>query len=339
MTDMPANAVTLTLAEAEDLAARVLAAHGCDAGNAAAVAANMAAAERDEARSHGLFRLPMHVRHLAEGVANGRARPGPDRPAPGLVTVEADRAFAPVAHAAGLPVLAETARAQGIAALAIRDTVHIAALWPEASALAEQGLVAIAVTSSPPYVAPAGGTRPFFGTNPMAFAWPREGRAPMVWDQASAASARGEIMMAARAGHAVPEGVGIDREGRPTTDPTAILEGGAQLAFGGYKGAAIALMVDLLAGPLMDAPCSFESLPERPGLLVPGGELILAIDPARLGGAAGLARAERLFAAITAEEGARLPGDRRLAARARTERDGIRLDRGLHEEITALLPG
>ena len=333
-----AETVRMTLAEAESLARRVLAAHGCDAQTAAAVAANMAGAERDGAKSHGLFRLPYHVRHLRAGTANGRARPVLHRDAPGVLRVEGDRAFAPVAHAAGLGPLAGTAREQGIAALAIREVVHIAALWPECETLAAEGLVAMAVTSSPAYVAPAGGTRPFFGTNPMAFAWPRAEAPPMVWDQASAAMARGEIMMAARAGGTVPEGAGIDAGGNATTDPGAILEGGAQVAFGGYKGASIALMVDLLAGPLLDQVASHEAVPDFEGGLVPGGELVLAIDPMRLGGQAGLARAERLFAEMTAQGTARLPGARRHAARADSLTRGIGIDAALHAEIAALDP-
>ena len=70
----------------------------------------------------------------------------------------------------------------------------------------------------------------------------------MVFDQASAAMARGEIMMAARDGHTLPAGVGVDKDGNPTTDPNGILEGGAILPFGGHKGSAIAMMVELLAG-------------------------------------------------------------------------------------------
>src|SRR5690606_13009975 len=115
-----------------------------------------------------------------------------------------------------------------------------------------------AFTSSSPYVAPAGGKRPFFGTNPMSFSWPRRNRPPMVFDQASSMMARGEIQIAARDGHEVPPGAGIDAEGRATTDPRAILEG-AQLAFGGYKGASIALMIDLLAGPLIGEVTSIET--------------------------------------------------------------------------------
>jgi len=341
MTDADADTVHMTLTEAEELAQKVLAAHGCDAANARAVAANMTAVERDVGRSHGLFRLPGHVAMLRAGQVNGRAAPVLSHPAPGIVTVAGDGGFAPRALEIGLPALGAAARAQGVAVLGLSRVVHYSALWPEVSTLAEAGLVAMAMTSSPPYMAPAGGRRPFFGTNPMAFAWPREGTLPMVWDQASAAMARGEVMLAAREGRSVPETAGIDARGRPTTDPAAILDGGAQSPFGGHKGAAIALMVDLMAGPLLDEVASFEAgASAGAGGPAPGGEFLMAIDPARFGdGAARLARAERLFAALEAEEGARLPGARRAAHRAAAEAQGISIDAALHAEIAALGPG
>jgi delta1-piperideine-2-carboxylate reductase len=327
----------LTLAEVHALTARVLEANGCDAPNAEAVAANMTAVEREVGRSHGLFRLPGHVAMLRAGQANGRADPTVEQVAPALLRVEAGGGFAPLALDRGLPALADLARAQGLAALGIREAVHYSALWPEVARLAAEGLIGLAVTATPPYVAPAGGRRPFFGTNPMAFAWPRAGAPPMVWDQASAAMARGEVMLAAKEGRAVPETAGVDASGAPTADPAAIIEGGAQLPFGGHKGAAIALMVDLLAGPLLDQPASFETpASEGAGGPAPGGEFVLAIDPARLGGEAGFARAERLFAALEAEEGARLPGAARAARRAETERDGVAVPAALLAEVEAL---
>ena len=225
-----------------------------------------------------------------------------------------------------------------MAALAIRRTHHYAALWPETQGLAEAGLVAMAFVNSPPYMAPAGGKRPFFGTNPMSFAWPRPGGGAMVWDQASSAMARGEIMIAKRDGHVLPPGAGIDRDGNPTTDPAAVLEG-AQLPFGGYKGAAIALMVDLLAGPLIGEVASWEAGEEDNGDGGPatGGELILALDPARFGAGDALARGERLFERLLAMKGTRLPGDRRIANRARTSTEGVEIPARLHATILGLI--
>ena len=240
---------------------------------------------------------------------------------------------------AGREPLVALAREQGIAALAVTNTHHFAALWPETEALAERGLVGFAFVVAMSYVAPAGGTKPLYGTNPMSFAWPRDGgRPPLVFDQASSASARGEIMLHQRDEESIPEGWGIDADGNPTTDPAAALAG-AQLPFGGYKGASIALMIELLAGALVGDLFSFEASDVNPGDGGPprGGELVLAIDPAKLSvGANPVRHTEALFARILEQEGARLPSDRRYAARQRTPTEGVTIPRTLHDTIASL---
>jgi delta1-piperideine-2-carboxylate reductase len=335
-TDM--GKVNLTFDEARALAVDCLMANGCDEANAVAIAGNMMMAERDLCHSHGLFRLPWHVSSLRSGKVNGKARPRVEMLAPAVVKLLGDRGFAPVGHGIGRAPLIAAARENGIAAMAFVDMFHVAALWPEVEALAVEGLVGFAFTASHPYVAPAGGKKPLYGTNPMAFGWPRKGKPPLVFDQASSVMARGDVMILARDGKQAPEGVGIDAEGRPTTDPNAILAG-AQLAFGGHKGASLALMVELLAGPLIGEFLSFESEADDAGAAAAphGGEFIIALDPARFGDPDGFSdHAERLFEAILAQEGARLPGDRRIESRKRTEAEGISIPRSLHETIVGL---
>jgi LDH2 family malate/lactate/ureidoglycolate dehydrogenase len=200
--------------------------------------------------------------------------------------------------------------------------------------------VAFAFTAAMAYVAPAGGSKPLYGTNPMGFAWPRKGRPPMVFDQASSVTARGEIQLHLRDGKPIPEGWAIGPEGEATTDPQTALAG-AQLTFGGHKGAAIALMVELLAGALVGDVFSFEAKARDTGTGAPlGGEFLMAIDPACCvpGADAGatLEHAEQLFARILEQDGARLPSDRRFAARERTPEEGIRIPASLHETITQM---
>ena len=330
--------VKLTLEEVHDLARRALMANGCNDANASAVARNMRAAERDGCKSHGLFRVPGYVKSLKAGKINGAAEPRLHQTAPCVIQVDGDRGVAPLALEMGRGPLIKAARSQGIAALAIRRTHHYAALWPETEALATAGLVAMAFVNSPPYMAPAGGKKPFFGTHPMSFAYPRKDGGAMVWDQASAAMARGEIQIAKRDGHKLPEGAGIDADGNPTTDPAKILEG-AQLPFGGYKGGAIALMVDLMCGPLIGEVTSWEAGEEDNGDGGPatGGELVLAFDPAKFGGDDAIGRGERLFERMMGLEGVRLPGDRRFAARQKTPDDGIEIPASLHQTIVELI--
>ena len=330
--------VRLTLEEVHALASKALEANGCNAENARAVANNITGAERDGAKSHGLFRVPGYVKSLRNGKIDGQADPELTRLGPCVIVIDGKRGVAPRCIEMGRQPLINAARENGMAALAIRRTHHYAALWPETEALAEQGLAAMAFVNAPPYVAPAGGKKPFFGTNPMSFAWPRADGRAMVWDQASAATARGELQIMKRDGHMAPDGAGIDKDGNPTNDPAAILEG-AQLPFGGYKGGAIALMVDLMCGPLIDEVTSWEAGQQDNGDGGPatGGELILAFDPSRFGAGDAIVRGEALFTSMLEMEGVRLPGDRRYGHRSRTPSEGVEIPASLHETILSLL--
>lgn len=330
--------VTLSLAAADELAYACLIANGFDAANARAVTDRMIEAERDRCHSHGLFRAPWYAKGVASGRVNGAARPQVSSLAPAVLRVDGDGGYAPLGQKIAHDPLAERARETGIAALGLINMFHIAALWPEVEALARDGLCAFAFTAAYPYVAPAGGTQPLYGTNPMGFAWPRAEGPPLVFDQASSAMARGEIQIAARDGHTVPETAGIGPDGAPTTDPDVVLAG-AQLGFGGHKGASLALMIELLAGPLIGEFLSFEAAADDAGAGGPpkGGELLIAIDPSRFGAADRfLAHGETLFENVLAQEGTRLPGDRRFAARAETAATGITIPNTLHDEIVAL---
>ena len=351
---------TLSLDEVHHLAERVLRAHGFSDAQGGAIAATVTAAERDGCTSHGLFRIPFYVAALKNESVDAGAEPTVAADDSAVVHVDGARGFCPLALDRGLPLLAEAARRHGIASLAIHEVYNIAALWPEVERLAGEGLVAFAFTASNACVAPAGGITPVYGTNPMAFGWPRASRPPMVFDQASSACARGEIQLHLREGKPLPEGWAIDARGEPTTDPTDALAG-AQLPFGGHKGAAIALMVELLAGALIGELFSLESKARdvhRTGAPF-GGEFLIAIDPARhVRGGAGstgagsgdpksgsgsvpspashLERAETLFAAVLEQEGTRLPSDRRFAARKRTAAEGVRVAASLHATLDEL---
>ena len=331
--------VHLSLNAVFELANRCLLVNGCNMENAEAVAAIILAAERDGSSSHGLFRLPGYVASLRSRKVDGNAVPEVERLAPGVVQVDGGGGYAPLALQIGRPVLIEAAQLQGLAALALTNVHHFGALWIEVEAIAREGLVAFAFTSYTPSVAPAGSGRPFFGTNPMAFAWPRRDQPPMVFDQASAAMAKGEVMIAARDGHELPPGVGLDSSGEPTVDPQAILDGGTMLPFGGYKGSAIAMMIELLAGSLIGQAFSFEAgqRDNKDGGPPRGGELMLAMDPEKFGDAAGwMDHCESFFEQLLTLDGTRLPGSRRYKNRESRPRDGVWVPEELHKKIETL---
>lgn len=332
---------TLSLDEALSLSLTVLEKNGFSPEHAGAIARNIWKGQRDECHSHGLYRLLVCTHTLKGGKVSPDALPEVHDTAPGLVRVDAKGAYSLLSFETGLPVLAEKARKQGIAALAINHCYHFSALWPEVEAIAAQGLVGLALTPSHSWVAPFGGTKGVFGTNPLAFAWPRPGQNPFVFDFATSAAARGEIELHRRAGKPIPEGWAVDTDGQPTTDPTEAMAG-AMLTFGGHKGSALSAMIELMAGPLIGDLLSLESqaFDAGAGATPYHGELVIAIDPqVFMGPSADLhsARAEALFEAIV-DQGARLPSQRRYEARARSEASGtVSIPTALYKDILALL--
>ena len=322
-----ADTVTVPLPELRQTVYAALSRAGCDHENADATAAVMAAADGDGCASHGVFRLAGYLASLKSGKVDGKARPSVTSLAPAVVKVDGRGGFAPLAMKAARDALAPLARGQGIAAATLVNVHHFSALWVDVEPLVEAGLAAMCFTAYMPSVAPAGARKPFFGTNPMAFGWPRTDGGTLIFDQASAAMARGEIMIAAREGHAVPPGTGIDKAGNPTTDPKEILEG-AQLPFGGYKGSSLAMMVELLAAGLIGQPFSFEAGEEdnRDGGPPRGGVLLLAMDPQKFGDTEGwLQHSESFLQRLSGLDDVRLPGARRAANRARIARQGATL--------------
>jgi len=319
--------VNVSIADIGRVAQAALERAGCDRDNAIAVARVMVAADRDGCASHGLFRLPGYLAALKSGKVDGKARPSVSLIAPSVTQIDGHRGFAPLAVATAREELQRLARQQGIAAAAVANVHHYSALWVDIEPLVEAGLGALCFTAYMPAVAPAGASRPFFGTNPMAFGWPRTDGKAMIFDQASAAMARGEIVIAARDGRNVPLGVGLDSTGNPTSDPAAILKG-SQLPFGGYKGSAIALMVELLACGLIGQPFSVEAAEEdnHDGGPPRGGLLVIAFDPERFGDSNGwLAHSESFFQRLSQLEGVRLPGERRGKNRERIDRQGTEI--------------
>ena len=305
------------------------------------IARVIVAGERDACKSHGIYRIEGCLRTLKQGKVNPDAVPELTTDDTAIVRVDAKGGFANAAFEMGAPVLSDRAKALGLAALVINDCTHFSALWPEVEALTAQGLAAIAMCPSYATVAPTGGARALMGTNPLAFGWPRAGN-PYVFDFATSMAARGEVELHRLAGTALPEGWTVDAEGVPTTDPTAALAG-AMLPFGGHKGSAISMMIELLAGVMIGDMTSPEALAflGSTSTLPRHGELIIAFCPDRFSAAKGgfqSFRAEALFDAVLGQ-GARLPSARRYAARAEAMANGISLTQAEMEMLDRLEKG
>jgi (2R)-3-sulfolactate dehydrogenase (NADP+) len=327
----------LTLAEAESLAATALQASACAPPVAAATARALVAAEAAGQAGHGLSRVPSYALQSRARKVDGHAVPSLERLSPVAVRVDAAHGFAYPAIDLAIDALCADAAASGIAVAALHRSHHVGQAGLHVERLAERGLVALMFANTPKAMAFHGGARPMLGTNPLAFAAPVPGAPALVIDLALAVAARGKIVAAQKAGRAIPEGWAVDRDGMPTTDPGAALDG-SLLPIGGAKGGALALMIEVLAAAVAGGAWGWEasSFFDDRGGPPDMAQLLLALDPQRLSGGAYAARIADLLAAFATEPAARLPGTRRLECRARAASDGIDLPTALHTEIAAL---
>jgi (2R)-3-sulfolactate dehydrogenase (NADP+) len=199
-------------------------------------------------------------------------------------------------------------------------------------------MVGVAMGNSQAAMSAWGGKRPLFGTNPIAAVFPRRDGRPLTIDLSLSEVARGKLMVAARDGEPIPHGWALDREGRPTTDPKAGLEG-SMLPAGGVKGAMLALMVELMVGALTGARFGFEadSFFAEQGNRARIGQAFLVIDPAAVAGPEVYAeRVETLLAAMLADAGVRVPGWRRDGLAAVAAERGVEIPDALLAQIRAL---
>ncbi len=328
----------LTPAEIEALAAEALRRHGASDAQAAALAAGIAAAERDGIKSHGLMYLPTYCEHLTCGKVAGRATPLLTHAAPASLVVDARSGFAHAAIDLGLPGLIAAAKANGVASLAIRNSYNCGVLGYHTERLARAGLVALGFTNAPASIAPWGARKPVLGTNPWSLAVPDgAGGARFVIDQSASIVAKSEVMKRARAGEPIPEGWAFDAEGRPTADPAAALKGTMAPA-GGYKGVGAALLVEVFAACLTGANPGIAASPFSGTAGGPPrtGQFFIALAPGPSSGGAFADRLETIVEAFGAETDGRLPGGKRRAARTRSQREGVDVGEAAHATLLKL---
>ncbi|KIC40610.1 lactate dehydrogenase [Ruegeria sp. ANG-R] len=330
---------TLSLDEVKELARSVFVAAGMGEQGSEVMAELVRMTERDGPRSHGLRMLPVYAQSFSSGYANPTADPRIERVAPGVLRGDGDNGYYQITAAKARDELIAMVRENGIAAFTCANCHHLGALRFDTGPLAEAGLVALGVVNSLSMVVPQGGIRPVFGTNPMSFACPRPGAEPVVWDQASSMVALMDIRMAAAEGHDLPRPAGLDPDGQPTQDPSAILETRSLLPFGEHKGAAIAFLIEILGAALAGGTLSVDNASrEAHGALnIKGGNTLIAIDPARFGNAAFEDYVQRVCAEIEGNGNARVPGDGRLQNRAATQADGVRVTADLMAQLRELV--
>jgi len=317
----------IAVAELTDMLAGILTRAGASEHVAATLSANCVACERDGSKSHGIFRMTGYVNSIRSGWVDATAVPVLEDVAPSMLRVDARNGFAQVALAAARESLIAKARTNGIAIAAIRGSHHLSALWPDVEPFADAGLIALSVVNSYAYAVPIGGHKAVLGTNPIAYAIPRHDASPIVVDFATSAIPNGDVQLAARSGTLLPEGVAVDGEGKPTRDAKLVLSEGALLPFGGRKGGALAILVEILAAGLTGGHYSYEvDWTAHPGAQTPHtGQTVILIDPDRGHPGNFDARIAGLVETLRDAGMDSMPGERRIASRARAAEHGIPL--------------
>lgn len=328
----------ISLSELERQIASVFEANGVPATAALSVAKSLVAAEAAGQSGHGLRRVQAYVAQARSGKVKADADVVVTQPRPSMLSIDAGFGFAYPAIDIAVDRLVPLVKSQGIAAAAIHRSHHAGVLALAVERFAEKGLIALMFANAPASMAPWGGRRPLFGTNPIAFGLPVAEQEPILIDLALSKVARGKVMEAHQKGVAIPDDWALDPDGNPTTDATIALTGTMAPA-GGAKGAALALMVEVLAASLTGANYSFEasSLFDDQGPAPALGHFIIAIDPCAAAGERVNSRIQLLAEEMSREEGVRLPGRRGLGLRALALQNGLEVDDSLMQAIEKLI--
>jgi len=332
--------VTIFFNELCQLIKKILIKAGVAEATAEILSQNCASCERDGTKSHGVFRVAGYLSSLKCGWVDGQAQPEVADCGASFIRVDAKNGFAQLCLAKARPLTLQKVRETGCCVLAVRGSHHLSALWPDVEPFADEGYCALSFVAGLPVVVAPGGRQPVFGTNPFAFATPVAGQNPLVFDFATSALSNGDTRMAAREGRELPPGSGIDKKGQPTNDPQAILDGGALLPFGAHKGAAIILMVEILAAALTGGAFSREvNFAPYPGAETPKtGQVFLIIDPSRGGNDVFSSRVRQLIDWLhESGDNVRLPGERRYANREKAKHQGIAIDKVLYDQMISYL--
>ena len=334
----------LTLGEAEELVFGALSRAGAGAAMARSAARALVLAEAQGLGSHGLSRVAQYAAHLRNGRVDGAAIPMIAAQRGGAVLVDAREGLAFAACELAITEAIERARRFGVSFAGVTNSHHAGVIVDHLRAVAAAGMVGLGFTNSPAAMPAAGGKHPIFGTNPVAAIFPRRDADPLLIDLSLSEVARGKLMVAAKEGRAIPLGWALDKDGAPTTDPNAGLQGSMLpiAAVSSPKGAMLALTVELLVTALIGANFGFEASSffvdegNRPRI----GQAFIVIAPGALAGASVfLDRVEVLVTEMLRDDGVRLPGARREALRRNAQVNGLAVPDALAAALGATAAG
>lgn len=242
---------TFTPEHLEHVAARILAGAGTPPDLAELVARALTEANLVGHDSHGIIRLRQYTAMVAAGQVQPAARAAVTHRHGATAVVDGRFGWGQPAAQLATRTAAELAADFGVSAVTIANCNHVGRLGEYVETLARHGFIGTAMCNTDAAVAPFGGRTRMLGTNPIAYAVPAgPGRDPILVDFATSGVAEGKLRVARAKGESVPAGLVIDKDGRPSTEPSAYYDGGALLPFGGHKGFGLSVMCELIGGVL-----------------------------------------------------------------------------------------
>lgn len=338
LTDFQYLMPNFATAELTSLAARALVRAGASQTMAESAARALVAADAQGIGSHGVSRIPLYAAHLRNARIVGDATPRVCHERKAACLIDAGNGMSYPACELAVAESIRRAREFGVAYVGITNSNHFGMTSFHLEPIAQAGLVSLAFGNSPAAINAWGGTKPLFGTNPIAAAFPRRDALPLMVDLSLSEVAKGKLMLAAREGKPIPLGWALDVNGKPTTDPNEGLKG-SMVATGGVKGTMLAMTIELLAVALTGAAFGFEadSFFSETGNQARIGQGFLTIDPGALAGSdVYLARIETLIEVMLQDPDVRLPGARRFANATKSETNGIAIPDALATQLREL---
>jgi len=306
---MPDETLTIAIPEIRSLAMDACLACGASSSVAQSLVDATISAACEGTRDLGFPHLMDYLARFRSGGINGQARPKIQHPLPALIQVDADGGIAQLGFDLIFEDYVKRIRAFGVVTFTQKNSFTAGELGYYVRRLAAEGILSIAVANGPALMTVQGSRRKIFCTNPIAFAAPAgPGRRPVVIDQASSATAFVKLRSAADEKRSIPDSWALDGNGQPTTDASEAIKG-ALLPFGGYKGANMALMVELLAAGLSGAAWSMDGddfIDET--RRIDAGLTVIGMAPID---AVGFAERLDMYASRLEDDGVHVPGRKR----------------------------
>lgn len=287
--------------------------------------------------THGIGRFPQYIKSIQAGTILTEGDYEIEKETEATALINGNHKFGHYITVKAMDLAVEKASKTGIGIVGIHDSNHYGIAGYYSDLASVQDMIGIVISNTEPAMAPFGGKKALLGTNPITISIPTDDiHSYICVDMATSITARGKLLEAKRKGEEIPEGLALDKDGKPTTNPEEGLEGSI-LPFGGFKGYALAFMFELLAGPLVGAEVGDKVQgTATPDEMCTKGDLLIAIDPEHFAGSMKFKFYVDQFVREIREENGVIPGDREIENMNIVQENGIPVDEALYEQLTQI---